>query len=98
MLGRTDRRLRHLALLAVFIVIALALGVRLSYWQIAQADDLRLRAEAQMTRPSVEFAQRGDISDRRGTLLATTAYRDLLAAYPDLLATEARGPVASRSG
>ncbi|HVM29601.1 MAG TPA: penicillin-binding protein 2 [Candidatus Limnocylindrales bacterium] len=96
MLGRTDRRLRHLALLTTFVVIAAALGIRLSYWQIAQADDLRARAAAQMARPSVEFAQRGDITDRRGTLLATTAYRDLLAAYPDLLAAEARGPVARR--
>jgi cell division protein FtsI/penicillin-binding protein 2 len=96
MLGRTDRRLRHLALLAVFIAVAMALSVRLSYWQIAQADDLRQRAATQMTRPSVEFIQRGDISDRRGTLLATTAYRDLLSAYPDLLAADARTPVARR--
>jgi cell division protein FtsI/penicillin-binding protein 2 len=96
MLGRTDRRLRHLTLLAVFVCFALALSIRLAYWQVAQGDDLRTRAEAQMFRPSVAFTQRGEITDRRGTLLATTAYRDLLAAYPDQIASDQRGDVARR--
>ncbi|HWH37987.1 MAG TPA: penicillin-binding protein 2 [Candidatus Limnocylindrales bacterium] len=96
MLGRTDRRLRHLGLLAVFVCLALALSVRLAYWQVAQGDDLRQRATTQMSRPALEFVQRGDITDRRGTLLATTAYRDLLAAYPDLIAADQRSAVARR--
>ncbi|HEY7598987.1 MAG TPA: penicillin-binding protein 2, partial [Candidatus Limnocylindrales bacterium] len=96
MLGRTDRRLRHLALLVVLALFASALSLRLLYWQVAQADDLRRRAADQQDRPSLVFAQRGDITDRRGTLLATTAYRDLLAAYPDLLAADQRAPVARR--
>ena len=94
--GRTDRRLRHLGLLAVFVCLALALSVRLAYWQVAQGDDLRQRATTQMSRPALEFVQRGDITDRRGTLLATTAYRDLLAAYPDLIAADQRSAVARR--
>jgi cell division protein FtsI/penicillin-binding protein 2 len=96
MLGRTDRRLRHLALLVVLGLFATALSVRLVYWQVGQADDLRRRAAQQQDRPSLEFAQRGDITDRRGTLLATTAYRDLLAAYPDLLGADQRKPTARR--
>jgi cell division protein FtsI (penicillin-binding protein 3) len=96
MLGRTDRRLRHLALLALFAGMAVALSVRLVYWQVGMAADLRQKAEQRLDRPSLEFAQRGDITDRRGTLLATTAYRDLLAAYPDLLAEDAREPTARR--
>jgi cell division protein FtsI/penicillin-binding protein 2 len=96
MLGRTDRRLRHLSLLALFVCMAVALSVRLAYWQIGQGDDLRSRADTQMQRPAAVFVQRGDITDRRGTLLATTAYRDLLAAHPDLLAAESRAPVARR--
>jgi cell division protein FtsI (penicillin-binding protein 3) len=96
MLGRTDRRLRHLALLVAIAGFALALAVRLVYWQVGQADELRRLAATQQDRPSLEFAQRGDVTDRRGTLLATTAYRDLLAAYPDLLATDQRAPTALR--
>lgn len=94
MLGRTDRRLRHLGLLVIFGGMALALSVRLVYWQVGMASDLRQRAEERLDRPSLVFAQRGDITDRRGTLLATTAYRDLLAAYPDMLTEEARRPMA----
>jgi stage V sporulation protein D (sporulation-specific penicillin-binding protein) len=97
-LGRTDRRLRHLGLLVLFGGMALALSARLVYWQVGMAGDLRQRAEERLDRPSLVFAQRGDITDRRGTLLATTAYRDLLAAYPDTLAEDAREPMARRLG
>ena len=32
--------------------------------------------------------RRGDITDRNGDVLATTAYRDQLVAYPDLMGTD----------
>ncbi len=38
-----------------------------------------------MARPVVADIERGDIVDRRGTVLATTGYRDLLAAHPDVM-------------
>ena len=94
MLGRTDSRLRLVALLFVMAVIAGALGVRLAYWQVGQATDLRRLAEAQLSRPEGEEIRRGDITDRRGTLLATTAYRDLLAAHPDLIPRDRQADVA----
>jgi cell division protein FtsI (penicillin-binding protein 3) len=94
MLGRTDRRLRHVALLVVMALMATALGVRLSYWQLGEAPMLQQLAAQQVERPDVEAAERGEVTDRRGRLLATNAYRDLLAAYPDLIAKDEREPAA----
>lgn len=94
--GRTDRRLRLVALLAVMVIAASALGVRLAYWQIGQAEELRQMASAQLSRPVAAEVRRGAITDRRGTLLATTAYRDKLVAYPDLLGRSSRDRVARR--
>ena len=86
MLGRTDSRLRLFALLAAFAVMAGLLGVRLAYWQIGQGPDLRRVAAGQGQSASDQAeVRRGDITDRNGTVLATTSYRDLLAAYPDLM-------------
>ncbi|MEX2548269.1 MAG: penicillin-binding protein 2 [Chloroflexota bacterium] len=75
-----------------------ALGLRLVYWQIGQGDDLRARASEQLARPGDTQARRGEIVDSNGTVLATTAYRDRLAAYPDLLNDEERPRVARRLG
>lgn len=96
MLGRTDSRLRLVALLAALVVFAGALGLRLSYWQLSEATRLRELAAAQLVRPQVEEAQRGRITDRRGTMLAGTAYRDLLAAHPDLIRQDMRKVLALR--
>ncbi len=96
MLGRTDSRLRLVALLAALVVFAGALGLRLSYWQLSEATRLRELAAAQLARPEVEEAQRGRITDRRGTMLAGTAYRDLLAAHPDLIRQDMRKVLALR--
>jgi cell division protein FtsI/penicillin-binding protein 2 len=94
MLGRTDSRLRLVALLIVLVMFATALGLRLSYWQLGEAQQLRELAAAQLAGPRVEAAQRGEITDRRGALLAGTAYRDLLAAHPDLIRADRRADVA----
>jgi len=88
MLGRTDSRARLVLLLCVLGLFAGALGLRLAYWQIGQGDDLRRRATQQLDQPAAAQARRGEIVDSRGTVLATTAYRDRLAAYPDLLTNE----------
>jgi cell division protein FtsI/penicillin-binding protein 2 len=97
MLGRTDSRLRLVMLLGVFAVIATLLGVRLAYWQLGQGPALRRVADAQLNRPSApNEVRRGDITDRRGTILATTAYRDLLAAYPDKMTDDERASTAAR--
>ena len=94
MLGRTDSRARLVILICILGLFGGALGVRLAYWQIGQGDDLRHKASEQLDDPSQAQAKRGDILDSTGAVLATTAYRDRLAAYPDLLSSEDRGKVA----
>jgi cell division protein FtsI/penicillin-binding protein 2 len=97
MLGRTDSRARLLVLVLAMAVIAVALGGRLAYWQLGEGPALRRIAESRLAPAAVAeeaTVQRGDISDRRGALLATTAYRDLLAAYPDLMPADRRGEMA----
>jgi cell division protein FtsI/penicillin-binding protein 2 len=97
MLGRTDSRLRLVVLLGAFAIIGSLLGLRLAYWQIGQADVLRGLAAAQVLGPEEARAiERGQIVDRSGAVLATTAYRDLLAAYPDLMSDEQRVSVPAR--
>ena len=90
MLGRSDRRLRLLGLLVVLVLAAGSLGARLSYWTVVRSADLSARAAAQLEHTEVTPAERGSITDRNGTVLAMTAYRDLLSAYPaQLSAAEA---------
>jgi cell division protein FtsI/penicillin-binding protein 2 len=97
MLGRTDSRLRLVSLLGIFALIASLLGLRLAYWQVGQSDMLRGIAGAQLIQPGEELAiERGEILDRSGNVLATTAYRDLLAAYPDLMSDDQREAVPTR--
>ena len=96
MLGRTDKRLRLVALMVVMVVIASALGARLAFWQLAEGDQLSQLANAQLARPVNAEQRRGDITDRSGTLLATTAYRDRLVAYPDLIAASSRERIAGQ--
>lgn len=85
MTEQTNHRLRLLALLACFLVLASAAVIRLSYWQLGQGPQLRAVAASQQTAPDAELPLRGEIRDRHGTVLARTAYLDLLAAFPDQL-------------
>ena len=99
MLGRTDSRPRLILLFLFLGVFAGALGLRLAYWQIGQGDMLRSEAEQQLAGQGSEAQPpRGEIVDRDGTVLATTAYRDLLAAYPDLMSSEDRPKIARKLG
>jgi cell division protein FtsI (penicillin-binding protein 3) len=101
MLGRTDSRARLLALMLVMAVVGVTLVGRLAYWQLAEGADLRALAQAQLVTnetTSQPSAERGDITDRGGALLATTAYRDLLAAYPDMMARDKRAEYARTLG
>jgi cell division protein FtsI/penicillin-binding protein 2 len=91
MLGRTDSRLRLIALAVAFGLMATLLGARLAYWQLGQGPDLRLIAEGQVEAPAEADIRRGDITDRSGNVLATSAYRDLLAAYPELIKRAGKG-------
>ncbi|HEX5827300.1 MAG TPA: penicillin-binding protein 2 [Candidatus Limnocylindrales bacterium] len=95
MLGRTDSRARAILLLAVFVVVAGALGARLAYWQVIRRDDLAAMAVKQSSMTYEVPARRGAIYDRTGTVvLATAVQRDRLAANPKLLTPQRRAEVA----
>ncbi len=93
MLGRTDSRMRLVALVCFIGILGSLLGLRLAYWQLGMGPELRRMADAQMTRPELAaVVQRGQIVDRSGAVLATSAYRDMLAAYPDQIEPDKIGP------
>ncbi|MGZ3586412.1 MAG: peptidoglycan D,D-transpeptidase FtsI family protein [Candidatus Limnocylindrales bacterium] len=96
MLGRTDRRLRLVALLAAFLVMAGALAVRHAYWAVARSGELADKAAAQLEATESLPVQRGGIYDRKGSLLATTAYRDRLVAFPAQIPQGQGSPMATR--
>jgi cell division protein FtsI/penicillin-binding protein 2 len=95
MLGRTDRRLRLVALLAVFALVAGALVVRHAYWAVARSGELTGMAAAQLEARESVPVQRGAIYDRKGNLLATTAYRDRLVGFPAQIPTGQGRPMAA---
>ena len=89
--GRTDSRIRLLALLCVFLVGALALGARSTYWQVVDHQRLATEAADQTSITIDTPSQRGDIYDRTGTVvLATTVQRARLVAAPDQLTPDQR--------
>jgi cell division protein FtsI/penicillin-binding protein 2 len=95
-LGRTDSRTRTLLLLVVFVLVAGSLMVRLGYWQVVRRDDLSAMARQQTTLRYEEPSRRGSVFDRSGTVvLATTVYRDRLAAAPKVLSEARRAEVAT---
>jgi len=96
MLGRTDRRWRQVLLIGFFALFAAALGGRLAYWQVVEVERLRRQATSQIEATVLEPSQRGNILDRHGNLLATTEYRDLLAAYPPQIAPPKRAEMVNQ--
>ena len=73
-------RTRLALLVIVLATFAGATALRLAYWQVARGDELRAKAFLQIARPVEVAAVRGTITDRNGTILAISAYRDRLAA------------------
>ncbi|MDO8484361.1 MAG: penicillin-binding protein 2 [Candidatus Limnocylindrales bacterium] len=89
--GRTDSRIRLLALLVVFLVGSLALTARSAYWQVLEHDRLVAAAADQTTVRLETASQRGDVYDRSGTvILATTVQRERLVAAPNQLSPDER--------
>jgi cell division protein FtsI (penicillin-binding protein 3) len=64
---------------------ALAIEVRLGYLQTVMRPELQARAESQHNRSPAAPAKRGDIVDRRGNVLATSADADSVYAVPSEL-------------
>jgi cell division protein FtsI/penicillin-binding protein 2 len=90
MLGRTDSRLRMVAILLIFTVVATAAGLRLGYWQVVASDALSAQIEQVKTRNEVASQRvvRADIVDRDGIVLAKTSSFDSLVAYPNIIDPE----------
>ncbi len=80
-------------MLGLLLVFAVAAVLRLGFWQVAMAPELQARAQARLQSAATEPALRGDILDRHGRVLATTAYRDTLAAWPVRIQGERRTQV-----
>ncbi|MEO7003572.1 MAG: hypothetical protein ABI068_17235, partial [Ktedonobacterales bacterium] len=76
---------RQVALLALVGVALLALVGRVTYWQIAQHDQLAARANAEHLRAVNLPAGRGMILDANGAVLAISVTRDTVITDPDVI-------------
>jgi len=82
MLARTDSRARALVLLVVAAIAATAIGARLVWWQVAQQEWLATMALGQLTQQEQLPAERGEITDVNGELLATSVELQSVFATP----------------
>ena len=72
MLARTDSRARALVLLIIVTLLASAIGARLVWWQVVEREWLAEMALNQLAQQHSLPAERGEITDRNGELLATS--------------------------
>jgi len=89
MLARTDSRARAVVLLIVAVVAASAIGARLVWWQVAQQEWLATMALGQLTQQEQLPAERGEITDVNGELLATSVELQSVFATPPTVADPA---------
>jgi cell division protein FtsI/penicillin-binding protein 2 len=88
MLGRTDSRLRMVAILVAFAVIGVAASARLGYWQVVASEELSghiIEVKAKTADANAPKVTRADIVDRNGKVMAKTSSFDNLVAYPDVM-------------
>ena len=82
MLARTDSRARALVLLVIASLVATAVGARLVWWQVAQQEWLAGMALHQLAQHEQIPAERGEITDVNGALLATSVELQSVFATP----------------
>ncbi|HEY8179882.1 MAG TPA: penicillin-binding protein 2 [Candidatus Limnocylindria bacterium] len=82
MLARTDSRARALLLLLVAAIVATGIGTRLAWWQIVERDQLAIMAMNQLAQHEQIPAERGEITDATGVLLATSVELQSIFATP----------------
>jgi len=82
MLARTDSRARALVLLILVAFAATAIGARLVWWQVIQQPRLAEMALDQLAQQEELPAERGEITDVNGELLATSVELQSVFATP----------------
>ena len=82
MLARTDSRARALVLFVVVAFAATAIGARLVWWQVVQQPWLSGMALQQLAQQEELPAERGEITDVNGELLATSVELQSVFATP----------------
>ena len=82
MLARTDSRARALVLFLLVAVAATAIGARLVWWQVVQQPQLAEMARNQLAQNEALPAERGEITDINGELLATSVELQSVFATP----------------
>ena len=82
MLARTDSRARALVLFLLVAVAATAIGARLVWWQVVQQPYLAELALRQLAQDEDLPAERGEITDVNGELLATSVELQSIFATP----------------
>jgi cell division protein FtsI (penicillin-binding protein 3) len=82
MLARTDSRARALVLLIAVAFAATAIGARLVWWQAIQQGELARMALHQLAQEQMIPAERGEITDVNGELLATSVELQSVFATP----------------
>jgi cell division protein FtsI/penicillin-binding protein 2 len=86
MLARTDSRARALILLIVATLVASGIGTRLAWWQVVERERLATTALNQLAQHEEMPAERGEITDATGTLLATSIELQSIFATPPSVA------------
>ncbi|HEX6475108.1 MAG TPA: penicillin-binding protein 2, partial [Candidatus Limnocylindria bacterium] len=86
MLARTDSRARALLLLLVAAIVATGIGARLAWWQIVEAGPPADMARRQIAQSEDIPANRGEITDSSGVLLATSVELQSIYATPPSVA------------
>ncbi len=82
MLARTDSRARALCLLIITTMLATVVGGRLVWWQIADRDRVAAMALNQLAQNEEIPAERGEIRDVNGVLLASSIQVQSVYAIP----------------
>ena len=95
MLARTDSRARALFLLVITAVIASLVGGRLVFWQVLDRDRIAAIALNQLAQNEEIPAERGEIRDINGVLLATSVEVQSVYAIPPSIQPQDREPAAS---